>query len=286
MSGEQKDLQVIVDESGLEPSKAQVLLEQFSDYFKIAADWEQKAKMLVVTEETQIGEMAMAREGRLFLREKRIAVEHTRKTLKEQSLREGKAIDGIANVLKALIVPIEDHLDAQEHFVENKRKAEDEARRLEAEKLLIEKEEKERLEKEAEERRVRAENVRLLKEAADRDIAEKKAREAADRKLAAERKAAEAKLAKERAAREKELAEERTKAEAERKAIEEKARQEREAERKKAAAEAEKVRKEAEAKAKKVAKEYEAKLAEQRRLASMVTCPKCGHKFSTEDKHE
>jgi hypothetical protein len=38
--------------------------------------------------------------------------------LKEQALREGKAVDGIANVLKALIVPLEEHLDKQERFVE------------------------------------------------------------------------------------------------------------------------------------------------------------------------
>jgi hypothetical protein len=60
----------------------------------------------------------MAREGRLFLKEKRVFIEKTRKDLKEQSLREGKAIDGIANVLKALIEPIEKYLEQQEKFIE------------------------------------------------------------------------------------------------------------------------------------------------------------------------
>jgi len=283
MSDETKDLQVIVKESGLEPSKAQVLLDNFSGYFQLAAEWEQKAKALVVTDESQWGEMKMAREGRLFLREKRIAIENTRKKLKEQSLREGKAIDGIANVLKALIVPIEEHLDAQEHFIEYKQKAEEEARRLEAEKILQEKEERERLEKEAEERRIREENERLKKEAEVREAAAKKEREAAERKLAKERAAAEAKLQAERFAREQELAEERKKAEAERKAAEAKAQKELEAERKAATAEAEKIRKEALAKAKAEREAYEMKLEAKRRKAAMITCPKCGYTWNTEE---
>jgi hypothetical protein len=271
MSDEKKELAVIVKDSGLEPAKAQVLLDNFSDYFQLAAEWEQKARVLVVTDERQVAEMKMAREGRLFLREKRIAIENTRKKLKEQSLRESKAIDGIANVLKALIIPIEEYLDIQEHFIEKKKAAEEEARRLEAEKLLREKEERERLEREAEERRILEENEKLRKEAEGREAAIAKERAKVERaKRAAEEKARK-----------------------EREAIEAKAKAEREAERiahekqladerKKAAADAERVRKEAEAKAKKEREEYEAKIAEERRLASMVTCPKCGYIFSTE----
>lgn len=112
----ENQLVTIVNESGLDKSKADILLKNFQDYFEIAGDWEKKAKMLVVSDDKQVAEMKMAREGRLFLREKRIAIEKTRKELKEQSLREGKAIDGIANVLKALIVPIEEYLYKQEHF--------------------------------------------------------------------------------------------------------------------------------------------------------------------------
>jgi hypothetical protein len=272
MSDENKALEVIVKESGLEPAKAQVLLDNFSDYFQLAAAWEQKAKVLVVTDVSQVAEMKMAREGRLFLREKRIAIETTRKKMKEQSLREGKAIDGIANVLKALIVPIEEYLDEQEHFAEYKQKAEEEARRLEAEKLLREKEERDRLAKEAEDRRIREENDRLKKEAEAREAAASKEREKAERKLVAERKAAEAKLQAEREAKEKELAEERRKAETARKAAEAKAR-----------AEADKIRKEAEAKIKAEREAHERRLAEERRKAAMITCPKCGHTWNRED---
>ena len=114
----ENQLEVIVKESKLETTKAKYILDNFQNYFEIAAEWEKKAKSLIVTNETQTAEMDMARTGRLFLKEKRLAIEKARKELKEQSLREGKAIDGIANVLKGLIVPIEESLEQQEKFVE------------------------------------------------------------------------------------------------------------------------------------------------------------------------
>lgn len=114
----ENQLSILVKESGLEETKAKFLLDQFTNYFEIASEWEVKASAICVTSADQKVDMQMARAGRLFLREKRIAIEKSRKALKEQSWREGKAIDGIANVLKALIVPIEEWLDKQEHFVE------------------------------------------------------------------------------------------------------------------------------------------------------------------------
>ena len=176
----ENQLELIVQESGLEKTKAEYILEKFQDYFKIAAEWEQKAKTIVVTDEGQIADMKMARIGRLELREKRIAVEKVRKTMKEQSLREGKAIDGIANVLKGLIIPIEEYLDTQEHFVEIREKERLEVERLAEEERL----EKERIAKEkaeAEEReRIRVENEQLKKEAEEREEVLRKEREAAE----------------------------------------------------------------------------------------------------------
>jgi hypothetical protein len=236
----ENQLQVLVRESGLEQSKAQVLLERFQDYFQIAAEWEAKAKTIKVTDAKQQADMQMARVGRLFLREKRIAIENTRKELKEQSLREGKAIDGLANVLKAVIVPIEEYLDQQEHFVEIEAKKKAEIERIEAEK----KAEEERIAEEkriaAEQERIRLDNIRLQKEVEERERKIREQQEQAE----ADRRKQEAILAKQKAD-----------AEAKQKAIEDKARIEREQ------AEAERKRLEAE-------------------LASMITCPKCGHKFN------
>lgn len=257
----ENSLQVIVQESGLEKTKADILLSNFQDYFKVASEWEAKAKTLIVTDENQKAEMQMARTGRLFLKEKRIAIEKVRKELKEQSLREGKAIDGIANVLKALIEPIEEYLDKQEHFVEIKQKEIEEQKRIEEEKRL----EEERIAKEkaeAEEReRMRIENEKLKKEAEERE----RERIEREKQVAKEKAEAETKLREQKEAAEKELREQQAKAEAERKEVE-------------------RQKKLAEDNAKKEAEER--KIAEQKLIEEQeknknkITCPKCQHTFS------
>ena len=114
----QNQLVSIVNESGLEKTKAQILLDNFSNYFEIASDWQRKADSLVVNNIEQIAEMKMAREGRLFLKQKRVEVEKTRKQLKESALREGQTIDAIARILTNLIEPIEENLEQKEKYRE------------------------------------------------------------------------------------------------------------------------------------------------------------------------
>lgn len=268
-------LPALIEKSGLDKSKAQVLLENFQDYFELAAEWEKKSKSLVVTKDDQLAEMKMAREGRLFLRQKRLAIENTRKELKEQSLREGKAIDGIANVLKAVIVPIEDFLDKQEHFIENREKEAAEARRVEAEKLLREKEEREAAERAAEEARVRAENERLKQEAAEREKEAAADRAEAERKIQEERRASEAKLQAERAEAERKAAAERARVEKEREAERKIAEQKAEAERALAQKKLEEEREAARVAQEKAVAEANAVQYQ----AEFVTCPKCGERF-------
>lgn len=269
---EQNQLQVIVRDSGLEKTKADIILTKFQDYFTMASEWEAKARTIVVTDEKQTDSMKLARTGRLLLRERRIEIENTRKQLKEQSLREGKAIDGIANVLKALIVPVEEYLEKQEKFIEFRDAAIAEQKRLEVERKLADEEQKRLQAEQAERERIKAENARLQAELlAQRREAEKK--EAADRaKLAEER----AKLAAERAEADRKLAVERAKSEAALRAEREKA---------------EASRREAEHKAeieRKAAQERDrAATAERERLAEIlrntVTCPHCQKQFNLMD---
>jgi hypothetical protein len=199
------ELQLIVQESGLPQTKAEYILQQFQHYFTMAAEWEIKAKSIIVTDESQKTEMEMARVGRLFLKEQRLKVEKARVEMKKDIIMEGKAIEGIANVLKALIVPIEEHLDKQEHFVENKKKEEEARIRIEVEKKM----EEERIAKEkaeAEEReRIRLENEKLKAEAIERERQAQEER----MKLEAEKKAVEEKARKQKEAAEKKLKAER-----------------------------------------------------------------------------
>ena len=151
----ENQIQTILDANGLEVKRATEIFRQFEGYFAIAEEWEAKAKRIVVTDASQVEEMKMARVARLFLREKRLAIEASRKSLKEQALREGKAIDGIANLLKALIIPTEKYLETQERFVELKAEAEVEVRRV-----AFEKSERDRVAKEEEDKRIEADKIK------------------------------------------------------------------------------------------------------------------------------
>lgn len=248
------NLTAIVESSGLEKTKADFILEKFQGYFKIASEWEIKAKTIVVTSADQTDDMKKARDARLLLKEKRVEIEKARKNLKEQSLREGKAIDGIANVLKGLIEPTEEYLQRQENFVyiqEQKRMEALKRERseiltalgmdvsiydlanmtdaqfnsvVEGQKALQEKqqqEERERIEREKKEKeeqeKLRADNERLRLEAQkrEREIAKEKALQ--EEELRKERIAKESEIRKEREAKERIEAEMKKKIEAEEK---------------------------------------------------------------------
>lgn len=115
----ENELSIVVKESGLETTQATNILKKFNTFFEQAKEWEEKARNLVVKDETETEKMAEAREARLCLKKIRTDAESVRKEMKEEYIRTGKAIDGVANVIKALIVPIEEHLEKQEKFIEN-----------------------------------------------------------------------------------------------------------------------------------------------------------------------
>lgn len=116
---QKSELEIVIKESGLEKSQGDVILESFTKFIGQFNELESKAKAIVITDVSQKSDMVVARETRLALKEIRVNTEKTRKELKERSVREGKAIDGIANIVKALIVPVEEYLESQEKFIEN-----------------------------------------------------------------------------------------------------------------------------------------------------------------------
>jgi len=234
----------VVKEAGLPEAQTKMALEQFQGFFNHASKFEEEARAIEVTGVEQVDEMARARELRLELKHIRVETEKRRKVLKAQSLREGKAIDGMANIIKAIVVPLEEHLTNQEMYAENqekKRRAalatirEEELGKLcdyprtynlegmsedeyEAVKIGLEaqrdkkiadekKAEEERLAEIERQKKIEAENERLRKEAEKK----KKEHEAA---LEKERKEREAEAAKIRAEEEKKLKAEREKREA------------------------------------------------------------------------
>lgn len=116
------EIETVINQSGLQPTKAEVLTASFSKYFANAKSIVGEVQGLEVKDEADIVGMQKAREARLKLKNIRVEAEKVRVKLKEDSRREGLAIDGVNNVLKALIIPVEEYLEVQEKFAENKQK--------------------------------------------------------------------------------------------------------------------------------------------------------------------
>lgn len=250
-----KEALQIIEQTGVERSTATQLREAFVTMFYDAEKWLDKAKAIKVTDVSQTREMKLAREMRLALRQIRCDAENARKRLKADALAKGKAIDGIANVLKALVEPVESYLQEQEDFAkrieEQKRQELRQARELAMvpyaeffqmsggfdlaampqeqfdamlEGLRIKQQAKEAAEREMEQKRI-AEEERLRKEAEEREIQRQKELAEAKAKAEAETKARLEAEAKAKAEREK-AEEARKKAEAEQAAIRAKAEKE------------------------------------------------------------
>lgn len=133
---ESKQLAIIVEQSGVEKTQAQTVLDSFSNFFEQASEWETKTKGLVITNISQTKEMAMAREGRLQLKEIRVNAEKTKKRLKEDILIKGRFIDAIYNLIEGVTKPIEADLLEKEKFVERIEQArKDELRKVRQEEL-------------------------------------------------------------------------------------------------------------------------------------------------------
>lgn len=116
------EIVTIIEKQGISPQTGLQIKEKFLPFFEQAQEWKEKAESLIVTDESQTDLMKEARTARLALQKIRVNADKTRKALKEDSLRYGKAVQGVYNVIDFLIVPIEKHLEAQEKFAENKEK--------------------------------------------------------------------------------------------------------------------------------------------------------------------
>lgn len=109
-----------LDQSNLDKDNAKKLLEAFGMPLEEAGKILSGYKDILVTDESQTDLMAEARTKRLKLKEIRVSVEKRRKELKEDSIRTGRAIDSVANIVKLEIEPAEKYLQLQEDFAKIK----------------------------------------------------------------------------------------------------------------------------------------------------------------------
>jgi hypothetical protein len=261
-------------QSGLSDDKQRTLCETFNPFMAEVQTLKETAETVEVASVEDRENMALARATRLELKKIRVDCEKRRKELKEASLREGKAIDGMANIIKFIIVPLEERLQEQEDYAKRiekerlERLAQERTAALTAYEIDVTHFNLAQMEQEAFDQLL--ETSRIGYEAKQKAEAEERARQERER-LEAEKKAEEERLAREKAEveerqrlqRERKEAEKRAEEEAtERKRAEEQARKEAEA---REHAEAElKARREAEER--RIAEEEERKRQEQERL--------------------
>ena len=113
----------IATETGIVPAAKHELEVSFGGLFAQAQQLITEAEQIDVTDASQVREMKRAREVRLGLRGVRIDGDKIHKALKEDSLRRGRAIDGMRNVVKYMVEPVENRMMDMEKFAERQEAA-------------------------------------------------------------------------------------------------------------------------------------------------------------------
>jgi DNA repair exonuclease SbcCD ATPase subunit len=218
-------------QSGICDDAAVQLRSEFAGHYENIIQWREIAGQ--VSDPENPAHQKMARESRLGLKKVRCEVENQRKRLKADSLAYGKAIDGMANILKYLCEPVEAKLLEIEQYEERKEAARIAALELERSNKISEQgldpsvynlgkmdddtfanllatATQQRIEREEAERKAEAERIAKEKAEAEerqriRAENERLKKEAAEREaaLAKEREESERKIKAERDAREK-----------------------------------------------------------------------------------
>lgn len=182
----------LIGEYNIGDVDARAIRSSFAPFVIEARSLVEQARGIIVTSADDKSQIAQSAELCKRLQKLRTSADKTRKELKENSLRMGKAIDGAFNILLAGISPEENRLKAQAEFV--KRQAE--ARR---QALIVERDAQLRAVgadptkyalgdmPEAQWTQLLAEKTRERDEALERERAEREARKAEEAAAAAER---------------------------------------------------------------------------------------------------
>lgn len=117
---ENNKLQVILKEQEIDENDVKKLVKAFGGPFDEVGEILSKYKEIEVTSEDDKEGMAKARELRLALKKARTTIENSRKDLKADIVKQGRAIDSVARLVKEEIEPAEAYLETQEKFAELK----------------------------------------------------------------------------------------------------------------------------------------------------------------------
>ena len=70
---EKTELAVVVEQSGIEKSKGEIISKTLGEFFRKAKEWNATIESLVINDISETGKMKMAKEGRLSLKNQRLA---------------------------------------------------------------------------------------------------------------------------------------------------------------------------------------------------------------------
>lgn len=115
---EETNLVTILDRNGLDVAIKKTITEQFLPYLAELNELRDQVIEIRVTDIAQVDEMKAAKQARRLLQKIRTSADKTRQTLKEDSLKYGRAVQEVYNAIKDQIVPLEDYLREQEEYVE------------------------------------------------------------------------------------------------------------------------------------------------------------------------
>lgn len=113
---------MIVD-NNVDHRRGMAVLSDFAPLLRQAQEMIAESSTIVVTDPTQVSLMERAAEHRNAIRKVRTATEKVRVDLKSESLRTGKMIDGMANIVKGLCEQEEARLQEQADYARNIEKA-------------------------------------------------------------------------------------------------------------------------------------------------------------------
>ena len=119
---EENQLVEVVSDNQLSTELSSDLLGSFGGLIDEAKKIVLDSKKIIITNDSQVDNMKQARKNRLALVNIRGRTEKIRVSGKAHIVREGKAIDGASNIIKALTIPEEKELLEKENYVVNKKK--------------------------------------------------------------------------------------------------------------------------------------------------------------------
>jgi DNA repair exonuclease SbcCD ATPase subunit len=134
---ENSELVKAIEAAGVSASTSETLLVSFGGHFCDMQEATSKAANIVVTDENQTAAMKAAKVARLEIKKVRTATEATRKMVKEDALRFGKAVDAVAGMIRVECEKVETRLEECETYAERAEIKRSEVRRIDRATALM-----------------------------------------------------------------------------------------------------------------------------------------------------